>query len=345
MYQIDLDRYVRETSIDDQSLLLQELINLRNDQRNRDACKLFVDQIGLMPFPAFNESYYADVLNYNLGLLAAHMGHPLEAVQYMNSSNTLPSDGGDVLFSEHVSKSAILFDQKEKCKKEGFPSILIASLPKSASASVSSAFSQICQMPVYRLSIGKFQSGFALVPNWLNVFMNGGGVTHDHFEASLHNLEILNKAGVKSLFVQVRDPRSAAWSLIQMHNRQNRANPGQLPRDEAFLYFSKIYGRWIEDWINASNSENIRVNVNWITYREISRNLSDVLIGMIAELPLSERISEMFKHNLAERGDLTSLNLGAADDNAWRENTSSELAHQLWENTPDAVKFLLKLEP
>ncbi len=344
MYQFDLDRYVRETSIDDQSLLLQELINLRNDQRNRDACKLFVDHIGLTPLPVFNESYYADVLNYNLGLLAAHMGRPLEAVQYMNSSNTLPSDGGDVLFSEHVSKSAILFDQKEKCRKEGFPSILIASLPKSASASISSAFSQILQMPVYRLSIGKSQSGFALVPNWLNVFMNGGGVTHDHFEASLHNLEILNKAEVKSLFVQVRDPRSAAWSLIQMHKRQNRANPHQLSRDEAFLYFSNIYGRWIEDWINASNGENIKVNVNWIMYRDISRNLSEVLMGIIAELPTSQRISEMFKHNLAERGDLTSQNLGDANDNAWRENISSELAHQLWGNIPDAVKVLLNIE-
>ena len=174
VYQLDFYKYLRETSPEEQKLLWQSLLDIRDTQLNRDACKLFVDKIGFTPLPTLDENYYGEVLNYNLGLLAAFSGHPAEAAKYMNASNALPGYGDNLSCSDHAPNAAILFDQKQKCKLMGLPSILISSLPKSASASISNAFNQVLQMPVFRLSIGSTKSKFALVPNWLTIFMNGG---------------------------------------------------------------------------------------------------------------------------------------------------------------------------
>ena len=343
MYQLDIKRYFRETSLEEQNLLWQSLLDLRESHRNRDACELFVDKIGFSAIPTLDENYYGEVLNYNLGLLAAFSGHPAEAAKYINASNALPGYGDNLSWSDHASNAAVLFDQKEKCKLMGLPSILISSLPKSASASISNAFNQVLQMPVFRLSIGSTPKKFALVPNWLNIFMNGGGISHDHFEASSHNLDILNTAQVKSLFVQVRDPRSAAWSAVQMGNRLKVPHPLGSSDHEAFSQTSLVFGRWIEDWINASADGNI--NVNWILYSDLSQNFSEVLMAIIARLPEAEKISKAFEHNLTQMEPINMHNHGNADDDAWRQNIPPELALQLWNTMPETVKELLHLEP
>ena len=152
MYEFNLDQYFSQTSARERASLVAKLIKLRDDGQNRNACELYANKIGVRPLPIYNESYYQDQVNYNLALLLAHMGNPNEATQFMEQSKVFPADGGKLQFSDHNSRASFLFDQKERCKKK-ISAILIASLPKSASATIAGAFQQILDMPVIRLSI------------------------------------------------------------------------------------------------------------------------------------------------------------------------------------------------
>lgn len=128
-----------------------------------------------------------------------------------------------------------------------------------------------------------------------------------------------------------------------MGNRLKVPHPFELSDHEAFSQTSLLFGRWIEDWINASADGNI--NVNWILYSDLSQNFSEVLMAIIARLPEAEKISKAFEHNLTQMEPINMHNHGNADDDAWRQNIPPELALQLWNTMPETVKELLHLEP
>ena len=79
------------------------------------------------------------------------MGNPNEATQFMEQSKFFRQMEANYNFRSFLRR--LFVDQKERCKKKKYPPILIASLPKSASATIAGTFQQILDIPVIRLSI------------------------------------------------------------------------------------------------------------------------------------------------------------------------------------------------
>jgi hypothetical protein len=81
-------------------------------------------------------------------------------------------------------------------------------------------------VPVLHISAGSFPNHF-LVPSWLDMFLEGGAITQDHFAANDFNLGVLQGRGSRDIFVLIRDPRAAARS--QVHHLARGRDGGAEP--------------------------------------------------------------------------------------------------------------------
>jgi hypothetical protein len=147
---------------------------------------------------------------YNLALVLERAERFDEARAYMERSELdAAPDGEPLLYPSMVLTAAELCERQEhslqKCSSRP---IIISSLPRSASGFVSSTLAALFDAPLMRVSLVD-----CVVERWVRQVNRGGAVTHNHFPATGGNLEALARAGVERIFVQVRDPREAIWSL------------------------------------------------------------------------------------------------------------------------------------
>jgi hypothetical protein len=180
---------------------------------NRAANDFVLSQIGIHGSPDNGEGYFADAMHYHLGLLHAHAGNPTEMAPHLTQSHTMPTGESDLLFSDHVNLSYVLRHRQLAAMKRGVPPILVACMPRSASATLTYTLARALDLPVLHISAGSFPNHF-LVPSWLNMFLEGGAITQDHFAANDFNLGVLQGRGPRDIFVLIRDPRAAARSEV-----------------------------------------------------------------------------------------------------------------------------------
>ena len=186
--------------------VIAEVLEIQRGTGNRAANQILFDKIGLNIWDALDEGYCAEALEYHLGLLYAHIGEPEEAAAHMARSGTFAGAGGYRIFSDHQSGALELRRQQEAALQRGIPSLVIASMPRSASASLTQTLATALDIPIMRVSCGRYPNSY-LIPRWLlNEFSRGGAVLHDHFGALPYNLAALRESGVCDVFV--RCPRS-----------------------------------------------------------------------------------------------------------------------------------------
>src|SRR5262249_28318580 len=115
--------------------IVQRVLSGPKESGYRAGKQALIDGGGLPAAEVRNEAYYAEALNYHLGLVYAHAAQPELAAHHLGNSNTLPADGGNLIFSDHVRQSIDLHRKQDVAKRRGLPSILLAAMPRSASAS------------------------------------------------------------------------------------------------------------------------------------------------------------------------------------------------------------------
>lgn len=134
-------RFPPAHQIDDQYLakirgIIAGVLDIRQSRGNRAGNQMIIDQIGLETRLERDDGYWREALNYHLGILYAHVGEPERAAYHFDQSDTHPSDGGNRVFSDHQRSSLELRRRQELAKERGIPSLVVASLPRSASASL-----------------------------------------------------------------------------------------------------------------------------------------------------------------------------------------------------------------
>lgn len=295
--------------------------------------------IGLQP-GLMNESYFTEALAFHLAQTYAHLGRSREMVDCIERSGTLPADGGDLLFPDHVARSLSLLEHREAARARGVPAFLIASMPRAASTSLTQSLARSLDMPVLRVSLGHFPDCM-LAPSWLNSASPGGAVLHDHFGATPENLATLRSCGASEVFVLVRDPRAAAASTVDF----GASRRGQ-PIDDAqwtanvLDTYRHFFIPWLEGWIAAASTGDL--HVRWIQSRLVRTDLAQVWREVLSALaPLYPSLNSKLDLPPTE----VRTNFVHGQDDRWRRRVGDAEREDMWAALSPAAIELLQLEP
>ena len=118
--------------------------------------QVIIDKIGLDARFVQREGYWREALDYHLGLLYARIGEPEKAADHFERSDTHPFHGGDQVFDDHQRESLELRRRQERARQRGMPSLMIAAMPRSASASLTQTLATMFDAPLMRISCGRF---------------------------------------------------------------------------------------------------------------------------------------------------------------------------------------------
>ena len=98
-----------------------------------------------------------------------------------------------------------------RARARGLPTLLLVTLPKSASETIWNRLAAGLGLPTTHLSLGLFPH-CCLLPSRLRRAAVGGLSAKEHILPSTHNLESLREVGLTRLLVHLRDPRQAVLS-------------------------------------------------------------------------------------------------------------------------------------
>jgi hypothetical protein len=316
-----------------------EALAIQRGRGSRAANDFVLNQIGIHGSPDNSDGYFAEAMHYHLGLLHAHSGNPTEMAPHLSQSHTMPTGESDLLFSDHVNLSYVLRDRQLAAMKRGLPPILLACMPRSASATLTYTLARAVDIPVMHISAGNFPDRF-LVPSWLDMFLEGGAITQDHFAASDFNLGVLQGRGPRDIFVLIRDPRAAARSQVH-HLARGRDGGGEPLARRIERQCSENFVPWLQAWIDCANNEKLPFRIHWLTYRDACRDPGAILCKIAGVLGADNKAIAAFAyaHSLPEER----MHFVDGHDDAWRREIGSSSRDLLWQACTSEMKTMLDL--
>jgi len=316
-------------------------LGIKKERGSRQAVEYLLRHFGIETSTERDEGYFAEALSYHLGLLYAHSLQPEAMAEHISLSHTMPGPDSDLLFSDQVNSSRVTNGRQKRAIGRGIPPILFSCMPRSASATFTHIFGHVLDTPVLRICVGRFPNYF-FAPSWLDMFLEGGAITQDHFGASDFNLGVLSQRGSRDIFVLVRDPRAAARS--QFHY-QSRAVVDDRQFVEAGIERECIshFIPWLQGWIDCSKNPTVPFRIHWLTYREVCTDPAAAVrkvVGVLrAQYPALSAYAD------CEKVPIIKLHYVTGDDNAWRAEVGEQARERLWiACTPD-MRSLLALTP
>jgi hypothetical protein len=306
---------------------------------SRQANDFVLNHIGIHGSPDNDQSYFAEALHYHLGLLHAHAGNPTEMAPHLTQSHTMPTGEGDLLFSDHVNLSYVLRDRQLAAIKRGLPPVLMACMPRSASATLAYTLARAVDIPVMHISAGNFPDRY-LVPSWLNMFLEGGAITQDHFAASDFNLGVLQGRGPRDIFVLIRDPRAAARSQVH-HLARGRDGGGEPLARRIERQCTENFMPWLQAWINCANDDKLPLRIHWLTYREVCQDSGAILRKISGILGADNKAIAAFAHSHSLEEER--MHFVDGNDQAWQREVSSANRDRLWQACTPEMKSMLDL--
>ena len=172
-----------------------------------------------------------------------------------------------------------------------------------------------------------------MLDKWLQFFLRGGGVLHDHFGAAGPNIALLRAHGIRAVHVLVRDPRAAAASYAK-HWTKIDPKGGDL---EAF--YEAQYIPWLREWLEAEKSG--AIDVKWIRSSDVTASPESLRAVLAAVLGAD---AERFAAQIAS-ATITDANFVTGDPEGWRAIASPELQARMWRLLPRETIDLLELRP
>ena len=314
-------------------------LQLKSEKGDRSAYNHLIEKIGLDTSWGRDESYFNEAFNYVLALLYAYSGQPEKMAEHARLSKTMPSPDDDQLFSDHVNCSHVAREHQQRAISRGIGPVLIACQPRSASATLTHSLGRLFDIPVLHLSIGDFPN-YYLAPSWLDMFLEGGAISQDHFGATEFNVGVLSSRGPRDLFVLVRDPRAAAASLVHYRSRQ------AWPIDEPFETMMERlcverFIPWIQGWIDCSKNAASPIKIHWILSDEVRSDLTGTARKICSVL--SRRYPGMSGYIETATVSEVRVHFEGGDDELWRKNASPQVSGRMWEACTPDMRALLGL--
>jgi hypothetical protein len=308
---------------------------------SRQAVGYLLGQLGLEVSADRDEAYCAEALNFHLGLLEGYAGRPDAMAEHIRLSRTMPGPEDDRLFSDHVAICAVTGAQQRDAIGRAVPAVLFGCMPRSASATLTHSLARLLDVPILHVSIGAFPDYF-IAPSWLDMVLEGGAVTQDHFMLNDFNFGVLKARGPRHLFVTVRDPRAAARSQVHWLARWGYAGSASLEqRIEQQCVGNFI--PWLQGWIERSRDPTSPLHIHMIKFADIVHDLAGT-VRNIAHV-LKDEYPAMAA--LAARADVEEVRVhfNQGDDDAWRSEVRAATRQKLWDACTPDIKELLALAP
>lgn len=330
------NRTIREVAVE----LAEQMAALHQQGRFVETVALFTKAVPPIPTDALSNEQYEGAAYYHLALISHWAQRFDDARRFMELSG-LPAGGdfGLLLYHDRLAIAERLAAHQDCAISAGKPAILFTALPKSASAFVSNSIAQILDVPVFRASVGGIVSGW-VVRKWAAQINRGGATTHEHYPALTANIDALVQAGVRKVFVQVRDPRAAWWSYFHHINRRPdiaKESPGP------HQWYSEAT-MWLQGWIDASRAPGCPLKVVFVRYDDVRLKPMETIKLIVDEscysLPMAE-MARFFEKRRQSGRALDNFRVGEPDE--WRRGLAPDLAAQFWRNTPEPVRDLLQM--
>ena len=102
-------------------------------------------------------------------------------------------------------------ERRQSATAKGLPTLLINTVPKSASESIWNKLAEGLGLGQCHLSVGLYPD-CCLVPDRVRAAQSGGLIAKEHIPATDHNLRVLSAHGLDKVIFHVRDPRQATLS-------------------------------------------------------------------------------------------------------------------------------------
>jgi hypothetical protein len=336
--ELDLLRYEGDANRDAQLRSFVTTARTLAARSNKDATSFLMRTIGLRALPTRNEDYYELALNYSLALTYAFLDEPSAASEHLERSCILPYDGGDLIFSEAQHRGLELAAKQEASLEANAPCVFLASMPRSASAALSSTISDHFGCPIVRASLGRFPH-YYLVPFWVRRLSRGGCVLHDHFSADAFNQKVLIDCGIRSVFLLIRDPRAAAASYAMLAQEHH----GITVSEERILHaFEMMYLPWLMKWQEYSGGSN-DVRVVWLRSQDVTagndslRTVIEQIVASLRPAAPSWRPPDLSAISLAD------ANFVSGDSDGWKKLVSQPGQERMWSRIPAQFREMLEL--
>jgi hypothetical protein len=182
---------------------------------------------------------------------------------------------------------------------------------------------------------------YFIAPSWLDVFLEGGAVTQDHFMPEDFNFGVLKARAPRDVFVTIRDPRAAARS--QAHWLARWGDGGAAPVEQRIeRQCVDNFIPWLQSWIDCSRTTS-PLRIHMIKFGDVVRDLSGT-VRQIART-LAPEFPDMAAY--ADRGDIDEVRIHfkQGDDEAWRSEVSDATRQRLWDACTPNIRELLHLSP
>lgn len=288
-----------------------------------------------------DEAYCAEALHFHLGVLEGYSGRPETMAEHIRLSRTMPCGQDEHLFSDHVAICLLAREHQLDAIARKMPAILFACMPRSASATLTYSLAKLLDVPVLHTAIGLFPNYF-IAPSWLDMFLEGGAVTQDHFMPNDFNFGVLGARGPRDVFVTIRDPRAAARS--EVHWRARWGNVGAVSIEECIeQQCLQNFIPWLQSWIERSREKSSSLRVHMIKFQDVVGDLP-ATVRLIART-LQDEFAAMAAYAKCANVEEVRIHYKQGDDDAWRSEVGEATRRKLWDACTTEIREVLNLVP
>ena len=219
--------------------------------------------------------------------------------------------------------------------ERGLPSILLVTMPKSASVFIWTTIASSLEMPMFKVALTRRLTEEALVPSLLNVFVQGGMSAQHHLAPTKPNIDALKKAGLTKFILHIRDPRQASvswWHYTQkVGGARDRKRAQKEIEDVLWHQYLEVASKWLHEWLDiADNGTDFQVVLS--THEQMLGRESEHITTLLQKLDVP---SDLIDLQLSERTGKTHFRKGAKDE--WLEFFSDEFKQRSTELIPNPL--------
>ena len=219
--------------------------------------------------------------------------------------------------------------------ERGLPSILLVTMPKSASVFIWTTIASSLKMPMFKVAHSKQFADEALIPSLLDVFAKGGMTAQHHITPTKSNIETLKKAGLTKFLLHIRDPRQAAvswWHYTKkIGGARERKRSQREIEDVLWRKYLEVASKWLHGWLDiADNDSDLQVVLS--AHEQMSGREREHITALLQELDVPPGLIDL---QLSERTGKTHFRKGAKDE--WLNFFTDEFKQRSTELIPNTL--------
>lgn len=201
-----------------------------------------------------------------------------------------------------------LRQQQDRAIERGLPPVLINTMLKSGTGYLTKVLTEKFSLPQYFITLRGSPNDW-LLPSYLAQFAKGGAVSVQHMDASPDNLDQLAAAGIRKIYLHIRDPRQATVSYLHhlennlvgdLYALRNWIQPF-LPGNYTELSWSQkvdwharnhVPGliQWLQEWLFVVEHDS-RFEILLIDFNRFRQDEAGAINEVLAFFGIDERIS------------------------------------------------------